>query len=62
MAGFITIVINKRCKLESLLGAMVIRSEKRAFDTLTLKQTKTKQVKMRATPYFFVKKCLTYLS
>jgi CRISPR-associated endonuclease Cas1 subtype II len=27
MAGFRTIVINKRCKLESRLGAMVIRSE-----------------------------------
>lgn len=28
MAGFRTIVINKRCKLESLLGYLVIRSEK----------------------------------
>jgi len=27
MAGFRTIIINKRCKLESLLGSMVIRSE-----------------------------------
>lgn len=28
MAGFRTIVINKRCKLESRLGAMIIRTEK----------------------------------
>jgi CRISPR/Cas system-associated endonuclease Cas1 len=27
MAGFRTIVINKRCKLESLLGSLVIRTE-----------------------------------
>jgi len=27
MAGFRTIVINKRCKLESMLGSLVIRSE-----------------------------------
>ncbi|MDR2018264.1 MAG: type II CRISPR-associated endonuclease Cas1 [Syntrophobacterales bacterium] len=27
MAGFRTIVINKRCKLESLLGSLVVRSE-----------------------------------
>ena len=27
MAGFRTIVINKRCKLESLLGSLIIRTE-----------------------------------
>ena len=45
MAGFRTIVINKRCKLESLLGSLVIRSEQeerihiKEIETLIIEST-----------------------